>query len=433
LEHVTPSDQPREAGPLIEHLFRRQAGRMVSHFTRLLGPEHVSLAEDAVQEALLRALYLWPQQGAPENAAAWLYRVAHNVAIDALRRDRLLGEKTEAVVAEFSRSAATAQETTDLEEQLRDDELRMIFMCCHPAISRDASVALSLKTVGGFSVREIAHAFLAEESAVAQRLVRAKRQIRESGLTIEMPRGDELRARLAAVCDVIYFLFNEGYAAHEGDALIREDLCLEALRLARLVAASSIATPAVNALVALMALQAARSPARVDALGDLVLLEAQDRSRWNAELIALGFYHFDRSIAGDEVSEYHVQAAIAACHARARDAQSVDWPMILHCYDQLLEMNPSPVVALNRAVALAKVRGVAEALSLVDALDGDPKLADYHLLLAVRGQLLQELERAEEAAACFQAALELPCSEPERRFLRRKLEFAKTVKQAPER
>jgi RNA polymerase sigma-70 factor (ECF subfamily) len=426
---VTPSEQLAAAGPLLEHLFRRQAGRMVSHFTRLLGPSHVSLAEDAVQEALLRALYLWPHQGVPENAVAWLFRVAHNIAIDALRRDRLLGEKTEAVVASFSRSA-NSQDTgpTDLEEQLRDDELRMIFMCCHPALSRDASVALSLKTVGGFSVREIARAFLVEESAIAQRLVRAKRQVRESGLSIEMPHGAELTTRLATVLDVIYFLFNEGYAAHEGDALIRHDLCLEALRLARLVASSSMVTPPVDALVALMALQSARFPARVDELGDLVLLESQDRSRWDRELIALGFYHFDRSIAGDHVSEYHIQAAIAATHARAADVQSVDWAMILHCYDQLLAINPSPVVALNRAVAVAKVRGAAEGLATLDELNRDSKLAGYHLLLAVRGQLLLDLDRAQEAAASFTAALELPCSEPERRFLRRKLEFCLTDK-----
>ncbi len=400
---------------------------MVSHFTRLLGPAHVSLAEDAVQEALLRALYAWPDQGIPENAAAWLFRVAHHIAIDALRRDRLLGKKTEAMVAELSRSAADQADLGDLEEQFRDDELRMIFMCCHPALSRDASVALSLKTVGGFSVREIARAFLAEESAIAQRLVRAKRQIRDSGLTIEMPHGSELQTRLAAVLDVIYFLFNEGYAAHEGDDLIRQDLGLEALRLGRLVAASSIATPRAHALVALMALQAARFPARVDELGDLVLLESQDRRRWDQNLIALGFYHFDRSIAGEEISEYHVQAAIAATHARATDVQSVDWPMILHLYDQLLAINPSPVVALNRAVALAKVRGASGSVATVDALERNSKLAGYHLLLAVRGHLLLELDRQGEAAACFTAALDLPCSEPERRLLRRKLEAARTA------
>jgi RNA polymerase sigma-70 factor (ECF subfamily) len=366
---------------------------------------------------MLRALQTWPYQGVPENAAAWLFRVAHNIAIDAVRRNRFLGEKTDAIVAELSHSVEAASNDPDLEEQLRDDELRMIFMCCHPEIPRDARVALSLKTVGGFGVREIARAFLADDAAIAQRLVRAKRQIRDGRLTLDMPRGPELKQRLDSVLEVVYFMFNEGYAAHAGEDLIRQDLCLEALRLGRLVAASSIAEPRVDALVALMALEAARLPARVDESGDLILLEHQDRSRWDQRLIGLGFQHFDRSISGDEVSEYHVQAAIAATHARAVDPQSRDWPMILDLYDQLLALNRSPVVALNRAVAVEKVRGPAEALAAIEPLESDPKLRDYYLLLAVRGHLLLELGRRTEAAACFRAALDCPCSEPERRFL----------------
>jgi len=400
---------------------------MVAHLARLFGPSHLDLAEETVQEAMLRALQTWPYQGVPENAAAWLFRVAHNIAIDAVRRNRLLGEKTDAIVSELTHSAAAVPDDPGLEEQLRDDELRMIFMCCHPEISRDASVALSLKTAGGFSVREIARAFLADDAAVAQRLVRAKRQIRDRRLTLDMPLGPELKRRLDSVLDVIYFMFNEGYAAHEGESLIRQELCLEALRLGRLVASSSIAEPRVHALTALMALQAARLPARVDDAGDLILLEYQDRGRWDQQLIALGFHHFDRSIAGEDVSEYHVQAAIAATHARAADPQSVDWPLILGLYDQLLSINGSPVIALNRAVAVAKVHGPARALAALQPLESDPKLRDYYLLLAVRGHLLLELSRRGEAAACFQAALECPCSEPERRFLRRKLEACAEV------
>ncbi len=409
------------AKPLLEHLFRRQAGRLVSHFTRVLGPAQMNLAEDAVQEAMLRALQTWPYQGTPENPAAWLFRVANNFAIDAIRHHRLLGEKTDSIVTELSHSAASSPRDLDVEEQFRDDELRMIILCCHPALSRDARVALSLKTVGGFSVREIARAFLAEETAVAQRVVRAKRQLRDCGMTFDMPRGDQLKERLASVLDVVYFLFNEGYAAHEGEDLIRHDLCVEALRLGLLVAASSIATPAVHALVAMMALQAARLPARVDELGDLVLLESQDRDRWDQRLIALGLHHFHRSMEGQEVSEYHVQAAIAVTYARAVNRQAIDWPVILDLYDQLLAINPSPVVALNRAVAVAKVHGPEAALRAIESLDGTPKLREYHLLLAVRGHLLLELRRAEEAAACFRAAMECLCTEPERRFLRRRL------------
>ena len=410
-----------ETGALLEHLFRHQAGRMVAHLTRLLGPGNLSLAEETVQEAMLRALQTWPYQGLPENPAAWLFRVAHNVAIDAVRRNQVLGEKTDAIVAELTRASIVVPNHPEVEEQLHDDELRMIFMCCHPEISRDASVALSLKTVGGFSVREIARAFLADDATIAQRLVRARRQIREQRLTLDIPGGSELKQRLDSVLDVLYFMFNEGYAAHEGEELIRQDLCLEALRLGRLVASSSIAEPRVHALVALMALQAARLPARVDEAGDLVLLEDQDRGRWDPRLIGLGFHHFDRSMAGDGVSEYHVQAAIAATHARASVSATRDWPLVLYLYDQLLAINPSPVVALNRAVAVAKVHGPAEALAVIAPLENDPKLRDYYLLLAVRGHLMLELGRRTEAAASFRDALECPCSEPERRFLRRKL------------
>ncbi len=410
------------AGELLEHLFRHQAGRMVARLTRLLGPAHVDLAQETVQEAMLRALQTWPYQGAPQNAAGWLFRVAHNVAIDAVRRDKTFGEKSDSLIAELAHSATVDASDAGVEEQLRDDELRLIFMCCHPEISRDASVALSLKTVGGFSVREIARAFLVDEAAIAQRLVRAKRQIRECHLTLDMPDGAALKQRLDSVLEVIYFMFNEGYAAHEGTALIRQDLCLEALRLGRLVASASIAEPRVHALVALMALQAARLPARVDEFGDLVLLEDQDRNRWDERLIGIGFHHFDQSMAGDDVSEYHVQAAIAATHARAGDPRSVDWPLILRLYDQLLSITASPVVALNRAVAIAKVGGPAEALAAIEPLESDPKLRHYHLLLAVRGQLLLELGRLTEAAGCFREALACACSEPERRFLGRKLE-----------
>jgi RNA polymerase sigma-70 factor, ECF subfamily len=413
---VNPS---ADTGLLLEHLFRHQAGRMVAHFTRLLGPAHLELAEETVQEAMLRALQTWPYQGVPENPVAWLFRVAHNLAIDAVRRLRVFDEKK--VVAELNRSANVAPDHPGLEEQLRDDELRMIFMCCHPEISRDASVALSLKTVGGFSVAEIARAFLADEPAIAQRLVRAKRQIREQHLTLEMPGGVELTRRLDAVLEVIYFVFNEGYTAHQGEGLIRQDLCQEAVRLGLLIASSSITTPKVHALLALMALQAARIPARTDQVGDLVLLESQDRGRWDQGLIAFGFHHFEKSMSGEQVSEFHVQAAIAATHARAAGEHSIDWPVILNLYDQLLALNPSPVIALNRSVAVARVHGPLAGLAAVEALESDPKLRHYYLLMSVRGHLLLELDRPGEAARHFTEALACPCSEPERRFLRRKL------------
>ena len=404
--------------PLLEHIFRHQAGRIVARLTRLLGPSHVGLAEDATQEALLRAVQTWPYQGVPENAAGWLFRVAHNIAIDVVRRDRTFGDVRDRLVGEIDRSGSPPP-GADIDDELRDDELRMIVMCCHPEIGTDAAVALSLKTIGGFSVREIARAFLADERAIAQRIVRAKRQIRERGLTLDLPHGDELVRRLDLVLEVIYLMFNEGYAAHGGADLIRADLCMEALRLGRLVAASSISAPRVDALVALMAIQAARLPARVDEAGDIILLADQDRSRWDEGLISLGFRHFDRSMTGEAVSVYHVQAAIAATHTRAAAPGTSLWPVILQLYDQLVELDPSPVVRLNRAVAVARVRGAQEALDVIEPLEGDPAFRDYYLYLAVRGHLLRQLDRHEESAACFTAALECHCSEPERRFLER--------------
>ncbi|MGC4050806.1 MAG: sigma-70 family RNA polymerase sigma factor [Paludibaculum sp.] len=410
-----------ETRVLLEHLFRHQAGRIVAHLLRRLGPAHLDLAEEMVQDAMLKALQSWPYKGLPENPEAWLFRVARNAALDAVRHRRMAGGKSETLIAEFDRPVVLNETDPDFEEQLRDDELRLIFMCCHPQLGRDSSVALSLKIAGGFSVREIARAFLVEESAIAQRLVRAKKQIREQGLTLEIPSGRELAERLVAVTDVLYFLFNEGYAAHEGEDLIRQDLCTEALRLGWLMARSSIANPRVHALVAVMALQAARLPARTDEAGDLILLDEQDRSRWDQHLISMGFREFDLSMAGEELTEYHVQAAIAATHARATDRHGIDWPVILQLYDQLMELSSSPVVALNRAVALAKVDGAAAGLSELEPIARDGKMQSYYLYLAVRGHLLLELDEHALAAECFRAALECRCSEPERRFLRRKL------------
>ncbi len=404
-------------GELLEHLFRQMAGRMTAHLARLLGSARLDLAEEFSQEAMLRALEAWPFQGVPENPPAWLFRTARNLALDHLRRERMLERKH----TELGAASSTAPELPEFDNEVRDDELRMILMCCHPEIPREASIALSLKTAGGFSVREIARAFLTEEAAVAQRLVRAKRQIRDRGVTLDLPHGEALKARLDAALQVLYFIFNEGYAAHEGEDLIRRDLCFEALRLASLIAASPLASPRAHALVAMMAFDSARLPARVDALGDLVLLEDQDHSLWDRELIALGFHHLDLSMAGEEVSEYHVQAAIGAQHIRGGIAGAMDWPAILQLYDQLLEMSGSPVVALNRTVAVAKVHGPERALEAIEPLATDPSLREYYLLLAARGHFLLDLNRREEAAACFRGALAQRCSEPERRLLRRKL------------
>jgi len=410
-------------GGSVEHLFRHESGRIVSYLTRLLGPEHMDLAEEVVQEALLKALQSWSYSGIPSNPAAWLLQVARNSALDAIRHRKVSADKEPALVAELtsaSRPLGPDIETTDA--KLRDDELRMIFMCCHPALSPEASVALSLKTVGGFSVREIARAFLADEATIAQRLVRAKRQILDKGLSFDLPSGFDLSRRLDSVLDVLYLMFNEGYDAHQGEELIRQDLCLEALRLARLVAESSVNSPRVHALVALIALQTARLPARTDGVGDLVLLDQQDRSRWDERLIAIGFRYFDRAIAGREVSPFHVEAAIAATHTRAATPEETDWKLVLSLYDQLLQLKPSPVVALNRSVAVARVHGSQAALSELDRLSDESALRNYYLLPAARGELLAELNRCGEAVVAYREALALAGNTPERRFLQRKID-----------
>jgi RNA polymerase sigma-70 factor (ECF subfamily) len=404
---------------VLEHLFRRQAGRLVSSLAGLLGSRYLELAEDAVQEAMLRAAQLWPFQGVPERPEGWLFRVAHNHAISALRRGGRIDSDSERLIAELE---ARREQEWGVEETLRDDELRMIFMCCHPELSQDARVALSLKLVGGFGAGEIARIFLMEEATIAQRLVRAKRTIRERRLPLAMPRNGELLARVDSVLEVIYLMFSGGYAAGEGQELIRKDVCLEALRLGRLVAASSFRAPHVDALVGLMALQAARLPARMDAAGELVLLEEQDRSLWDSELIGLGFAYFARSIKGDEISPWHVQAAIAATYAKAGATGEIDWVEILENYDHLVEMTDSPVVRLNRAVAVMRVHGAAAALDELDLLEGCAALRGYHLLPAVRGRVLAELGRYAEAERAFVDALRCGCSEPERRFLGRWVE-----------
>jgi RNA polymerase sigma-70 factor, ECF subfamily len=416
-----PGTQAEVEG-LIDNLFRRSAGQIVAYLTRLLGPEHLELAEESVQEALIRALQSWPYSGVPDNPGGWLFQVAKNIALDAVRRNTNFASKHPELIAELSRKSEGGERNLEAEEeQLRDDELRMLFMCCHPELSLNLSVPLSLKIVGGFGMGEIARALLSNETTIAQRIVRAKRQIREAHITLELPRGKDLAQRLDAVFEVIYLIFNEGYAAFSGENLVRQELCFEALRLGKLVADSSLASPKLHALVSLMAFQAARLPARVDDEGNMVLLEDQDRSLWDQQLVTFGFHELERSAEGDEITPYHVQAALASVHAQAKNDASTDWPTVLSLYDQLLELSPSPIVALNRTVALAKVRGPEEALREIDSLQDQEVLRTYYLLHAVRGLLLKRMKVQTDAAAAFRQALECPCSEPERMFLQRML------------
>jgi RNA polymerase sigma-70 factor (ECF subfamily) len=411
-----------EVEGLIDNLFRRSAGQIVAYLTRLLGPEHLELAEESVQEALIRALQSWPYAGVPDNPAGWLFQVAKNIALDAVRRNTNLASKHPELIAELGRKSDSNNQNLEAEEeQLRDDELRMLFMCCHPELSPNLSVPLSLKIVGGFGMGEISRALLSNDTTIAQRIVRAKRQIRDCNISLELPRGRDLTERLDAILEVIYLIFNEGYAAYSGENLIRQELCFEALRLGQLVAQSSLASPKLHALVSLMAFQAARLPARIDANGNMVLLEDQDRNLWDQQLVTLGFHELERSAEGDEITSYHVQAALASVHAMAKDDLSTDWPAVLSLYDQLLALSPSPIIALNRVVAVAKVHGPEEALRELDLLQNESALKTYYLFHAVRGRLQRQMGASEAAAASFRQALECPCSEPERKFLQRML------------
>jgi RNA polymerase sigma-70 factor (ECF subfamily) len=405
---------------VVDHLFRSSAGQMVSYLTRVLGPAHLDLAEEAVQDALSKALQTWPFSGIPDNPPGWLLHVARNRALDLVRHRGVVSQKTSEIVAELSQPQAEPR--LELPEALRDDELCMIFLACNPALPRDSRVALSLKAVSGFSVKEIARAFLCDPTAIAQRLVRAKRQIREQGLSFALPPSQELGKSLDSVLEVIYLLFNEGYAAHAGDDLVRHDLCSEALRLALLVADSPVSQPKAHALVSLLAFQGARLAARVDDNGELVLLQDQDRSKWDSRLIALGSRRLAMSAEGEELSQFHVQAAIASIHAQAKDPSSTDWEAILDLYDDLMALNPSAVVALNRIVALGKVHGPECALDELTAIQDDPALRDYYLLPSTRASLLAETGEFSQAANYFEAALRRPCSEPERRFLTRRMQ-----------
>lgn len=412
------------AGPasaVVEHLFRRQSGRLVAVLTRLFGIERLELAEDVVQDALMSALGQWPYHGIPENPAGWIVEVAKRRAYDILRREQNLRTKEEGIAAELLLHADDPRELF-LDQEIEDDQLRMIFACCHPSLAPESQIALTLKTLCGFGVAEIARAFLSPEETIRKRLLRAKQKLRELNDRFEIPSGRDLQPRLDAVLRVLYLLFNEGYTASHGGDLVRQDVCEEAIRLGRLLARHDAGQlPAVKALLALMLLQASRLPARVDDHGNILLLQEQDRTLWNKRRIAEGIDLLAASADGDALSEYHLEAGIAACHCTAADVESTDWGRILYLYDALVELNTSPVIALNRAVAVARVHGNAEGLRALDSIPIGTGLESYYLLHAVRGELLSGTGRTEEAVAAYTRAIRLTDLRTEREFLKRKI------------
>jgi RNA polymerase sigma-70 factor, ECF subfamily len=411
-----------ERDSVIDRTFRHESGRAVATLIRVLGD--FDAAEEAVQESFVVALERWPRDGVPDNPGAWITRVARNKAIDRLRRERTLREKRAALEALESlavpdvQAAANPGAGADSPERWGDDRLQLIFTCCHPALGPEARVALTLRTLGGLKTAEIARAFLTSEGAVAQRVVRAKRKIRDARIPYEVPTGERLAERLPSVLATLYLVFNEGYLASRSDSLIRRELCVEAIRLARLTRELMPHEAEVEGLLALMLLHDSRRAARVDAEGELVLLADQDRSLWDREEIEEGLELARRASRGMPPRPYALQAAIAAEHARAATADATDWGRIRHAYDWLAFVQPSPVVELNRAVAVAMSEGPERGLELIDGLDG---LDSYLHLHSARAELLRRAGRAAEAGASYRRARELATNRAERSHFERRL------------
>jgi RNA polymerase sigma-70 factor (ECF subfamily) len=403
----------------LESLYRTESGRILATLIRLLGD--FDLAEDAMHDAFAAAVERWPQDGVPDNPRAWLVSTGRFKAIDGLRRRARFDASQEKIAEQLENGAGSTVDSADEEVSVADDQLRLIFTCCHPALAPEGRVALTLREVCGLTTEEIARAFLTGAPTLAQRIVRAKAKIRDARIPYQVPSPEELPERMATVLQVVYLVFNEGYAASSGASLTRADLSGEAIRLGRLLLAL-LPEPEVMGLLALMLLQESRRAARSTPAGELILLEHQDRSLWNRALIAEGVALVERALVSRRFGAYTLQAAIVAVHSEAADAASTDWPQIVALYSALMQAEPSPVVELNRAVAVAMRDGPEAGLALIDAIFASGQLTDYHLAHSARADLCRRLGRKAEARSSYERALALTQLEPERRFLEKRLQ-----------
>ncbi|HMK20272.1 MAG TPA: sigma-70 family RNA polymerase sigma factor [Chitinophagaceae bacterium] len=403
-------DQNKNINQLVDHLFRHESGKMIAVLSRLLGLQNIEIAQDLVQDTLLQAMSTWGYKSVPDNPSAWLYRVAKNKAIDFLRREKKFKEVSPqySYLLQSEYTLASTVNNLFLENEIQDSQLRMMFACCHPSIQEESQIALTLKTLCGLSVNEISKAFLTTEETIAKRIYRAKEKIKTEKIELEVPQNDELSTRVDTVLKSLYLLFNEGYKSSNPDKLIREDLCEEAMRLCFLLTQHSLtALPRTKALLALMCFQASRLDARLDDKSNIILLKHQDRSKWNRSLMSKGFEFMEESTEPFEISSYHLEAAIASQHAAARSFKQTNWKSIYHLYEMLYQLQPNPIVAMNKAIASSYAISKENALKELQQIKG---LEDHHLYYTSIGEIYFDLENKPEAKKFFEKALELTSS-----------------------